>query len=310
MTNNKKVAILLVIFNEEKYIERLAKSIVNQNYKNLSVFALDNYSSDSSVSLLAKYLPDVNIIRSKENLGFAKGNNIIADKAIEDNADFLFILNTDMELDTDCLSNLIDIILNNDDVAGVGPIIYLGTNGSRTKNIQCYADKTNFTNARTKTLYSGNNITFEELPETLYVNTLHGGCFMIRSSIVSKIGLFNEDNFMYNDEIDLAYRINKLKGKLLVSKDAKAWHFHDWSQKNKTGYYLQYYYINRNRFLFFHRYNKYLSIISEILIETLLFPFKIKWAKKTAGLKLLRYYYLGYWHGLLNKKGKTNIEFK
>src|SRR4030095_5331952 len=185
-----------------------------------------------------------------------------------------------------------------------------GTEKGRTKDIQCFADKVNFNSARTTTLYSGEDLNYEKIPNSIYVNTLHGGCFMIRSSAVSEIGLFNEDNFMYNDEIDLAYRIYKRNMKLLSVKDAEAWHFHDWTKKNKNGYYLQYYYINRNRFLFFYRYHKYLSFIREIMIEFSLFPFRAIWAKKTAGLKLLKYYYLGYWHGLLNKKGKSYIEFK
>jgi GT2 family glycosyltransferase len=310
MTKNKKVAILLVLFNEELHIVRLAKSIINQTYKDISVYAIDNNSSDSSASLLLKYLPYANIIISKENLGFAKGNNIIADKAINNNEDLLFILNTDTEIDRDCISNLVEVISDKDDVVGVGPILYYGTNEGRTKDIQSYADNVNFTNARTRTLYTGSNLSFEKLPESKYVNTLHGGCFLIRSSIVSKIGLFNEDNFMYNDEIDLAYRINKYGGKLLVSKNAIIWHYHDWTKNNKMSYYLQYYYINRNRILFFYRYKKYLSIISEILIDLFLLPVKIFWAKKTVGLKLLKYYYLGYWHGLLNKQGKAEIEFK
>ena len=247
---------------------------------------------------------------SKENLGFAKGNNILAEKAINNGENLLFILNTDMELDSDCISNLAGIISDNEYVVGAGPLLYYGNKEGQTENIQCYADNVNFNNARTHTFYSGSYLNFDELPEKKHVNTLHGGCFMILSSVVSKIGLFCEDNFMYNDEIDLAYRINKSGGKLLVSKNAKAWHFHDWSKKNKTSYYLQYYYINRNRVLFFYRYKKYFSIIREILIDLLLLPVKLFWAKKTAGLKLLKYYYLGYWHGILNNKGKAEIEFK
>jgi GT2 family glycosyltransferase len=310
MKLDKKVAILLVLYNEEKYIERLAKSIVNQTYKNISIYAIDNNSSDSSLSLLLKYFPDANTISSKDNLGFAEGNNILAKKAINNNEDLLFILNTDMELDSDCISNLVEVISENDDVVGAGPIVFFGNNEGRTDNIQCYADKTNFTNARTRTLYTGSDISFEELPQKLFVNALHGGCFMIQSLLISEIGLFNKDNFMYNDEVDLAYRIHKRNGKLLVIKNAHAWHFHDWSKKNKTGYYLQYYYMNRNRFLFFYRHNKYLSVFREVLVGLFSFPLKIKWAKKTADLKLLKYYYLGYWHGLLNKKGKAKIEFK
>jgi GT2 family glycosyltransferase len=310
MVKSFRVAILLVLYNEELYIERLAKSIINQTYKNISVYAVDNNSSDSSASLLLNYIPDTNLVLSKDNLGFAKGNNLIAQKAIDNNEDFLFILNTDMELDPECVSSLVDFIIDEDEVIGIGPIIYFGNHRGRTENIQCYADNTNFTNARTKSLYTDSNISFLEIPQKIYVNTLHGGCFLIRSSAVLKVGLFCEDNFMYNDEIDLAYRINKLGGKLLVTKKAKAWHFHDWTRNNKLGYYIQYFYINRNRFLFFYRYNKYFSIIREILIESFLFPLKIFWAKKTAGIKLLKYYYLGYMHGLLNNKGKADIEFK
>ena len=307
---NKKVAILLVLYNEEKHIERLARSIINQSYKEISVYAFDNNSKDSSVSLLQKHLPKANIIHSGENLGFAKGNNYIAAEAIRNNEDLLFILNTDMELESNCVKNLVDIISERDDIVGVGPIVYVGTEEGRTKNVQCYGDLSNFTNGRTKTLYKGAGLSIDELPDTLYVNSLHGGSFIIRSTIISKIGLFNEDNFMYGDEIDLAYRISKIKGKLIVTKNAQSWHYHNWSPENKTGSYLQYYYINRNRFLFFHRYAKRLSFIPQIFVELLFFPVKIKWAKRTAGIKLLKYYYLGYWHGILNKKGKANFEFK
>ena len=69
MQKHKKVAILLVLFNEEIYIERLAKSILNQIYKEISVYAIDNNSTDSSVLLLLKYFPNANVTLSKENLG-------------------------------------------------------------------------------------------------------------------------------------------------------------------------------------------------------------------------------------------------
>lgn len=303
------MAILLVLYNEAKHVERLSRSILNQSYKGISVYAFDNNSTDSSVSLLKKHLPDANIIRSSENLGFAKGNNIMAAKAIENNEDLLFILNTDMELDPDCVSNLVKLF-SDDEVIGAGPIVYFGNEDGRTRNVQCYADKSNFTKAKTDTLYKGSNLKMEELPSTVYVNALHGGCFIIRSRVVSEIGLFNEDNFMYNDETDLAYRLSKINGRLIATKNAESWHFHDWSKENKTGHYLQYYYINRNKLLFYYRYRKYFSLFRELLMGLLMFPLKFRWAVKTGGLKLLKYYYMGYWHGLLNKKGKADIEFE
>ena len=310
MEDCKKAGILLVLYNEERYIEKLVNSILNQSYKNISVYALDNNSSDSSAGLLGKLLPDAYLHLSEENLGFAKANNLLAEKAIKNKEDYLFILNTDMELDIDCVMNLVEIISADENLAGAGPIIFYGTDNVRTSDVQSYADITNFSNARTRTLYSGTGLDFDQLPEKVDVNTLHGGGFMIRSKIVSEIGLFNEDNFMYNDEIDLAYRIHRLNKKLLVTKKAKAWHYHDWSKRNRAGYFLQYYYINRNRILFFYRYKKYFSIINQIISEILLLPVRISWAIRTVSIKLLKYYYLGYIHGLLNRKGKAKIEFK
>ena len=141
-------------------------------------------------------------------------------------------------------------------------------------------------------------------------NAFHGGAAFIRTKVVENIGLFNEDNFMYGDELDLAFRLNKTKYKILVTKKAVAWHFHDYSKKNKSGFYLQYYYILRNRFLFFYRYKKYNSLSVQLISELILFPLKIRWAIRTVDIKLVKYYYLGIFHGLLNKTGKAEIEFK
>lgn len=307
---NKKVAVLLVIYNEEKHIRRLTESLNKQSYRAIDVYAIDNNSQDNSVELLKKYLPDINLIKSNNNIGFAKGNNIIAKKAVENDCDYLFVLNTDMELDYSCVENLAGLIQSDPLIGGVAPIVLLGKDNRRTNIIQSYADRANFETGKTISIYSNFNICEEKLPEKLEVNTLHGGSTFISKEVYNNIGLFNEDNFMYGDELDLAYRLNKAGYKLMVTKNAISWHFHDWTKKNKNGYYFQYYYMMRNRFLFFYRYNKIGSIIIMLLKELFYFPIKSLWAFRVADIRLLKYYYYGILHGLLNRKGKANIEFK
>jgi len=307
---NKKIAILLVIFNEEHHIPELAKSLHDQTYKNFDVYAIDNNSKDNSVKILKKYFPEIKLTLSQENSGFAKGNNIIAEKAVNDGAAYLFILNTDMELDKKCINELIDLAESNSQIGGIAPIIMYGKEKKRTDIIQCYADNVNFKTGKTSSFHSQMNFSNNKLPDRMQVNTIHGGATFIKSELYEKIGLFNEDNFMYGDELDLAYRIKQTGYKLFVTKKAKSWHFHDWAKKNKKGYYLQYYYIMRNRFLFFHRYKKYSSLLIESLKEIIKLPLTIRWLIKKADFKLVKYYYLGMLHGLMNKKGFMNIEFR
>ena len=307
---NKTVAILLVVFNEEHHIPRLIKSLHDQTYKNFDVYAIDNNSKDDSVKKLKEYFSDIKLTLSKKNNGFAKGNNIIAEKAVKDGAEYLFVLNTDMELDKNCISELVGLAESNSQIGGVAPIIMYGKKNKRTNVIQCYVDNVNFQTGKTSSLHSQINFDDKRLPDKMQVNTIHGGTTFIKSVLYKKIGLFNEDNFMYGDELDFAYRIKQAGYKLFVTKKAKCWHFHDWTKKNKKGYYLQYYYIIRNRFLFFHRYKKHCSFFVESIKEIIKLPITIIWLIKTADFKLVKYYYLGMLHGLMDKKGFMDIEFK
>ncbi len=305
------VAILLVLFNEEQHIPRLIDSIINQVYENLVVFAIDNNSSDNSASLIESLMPNAFIFKSKINNGYAKGNNIIAEKAIKINPKYLFVLNTDMVLDANCIKELVCLSESYGSTIGaISPLILKSNDNNKTDIIQCYSLKANFRTGKTFSKYS--NFTFKNivLPDKIEVNTIQGGAAFINKELFDNVGLFNEDNFMYGDELDFAYRTRQTKYKMFVTKKAIAWHFHDWTKKNKTGYYSQYYYIMRNRFLFFHRYNKVCSLIVTLVKEMFIFLIKLRWALKIADIGLAKYYYLGILHGLQNRKGKANIECK
>ncbi|MCK4956928.1 MAG: glycosyltransferase family 2 protein [Candidatus Cloacimonetes bacterium] len=304
---NKKVAVLLVLYNEEHHIPRLARSLNNQSYKNIQVYAIDNNSKDNSVALLKEHLPQVKLTLSDSNNGFAKGNNIIAAKAVADAVEYLFVLNTDMDLDENCIEELLNLAENDINIGGVAPVILYGKNNERTDLIQCYADNANFQTGKTSSLHAQLKFSNNKLPEQMQVNTISGGATFIKRELYEKIGLFNEENFMYGDEMDLAFRVKQQSYKLFVTKKAMCWHFHNWSKGNKQGYYFQYFYIMRNRFLFFHRYHKYKSMTIELFKELIIFPLKIRWALKRADIKLVKFYYLGILHGLLNKKGKANV---
>jgi len=307
MTNNNSdplIAILLVFFNEAKHIPSLVNSIKNQTYGNIRVFAIDNNSSDNSADLFDSLMPNATLIKSNSNSGYAKGNNKLANKALGFKPEYHFILNTDMVIDKNCIGELVHVAESDKLIGILSPIVFKGHTKNDRNTIQFYGGKANFDSGSTII-----NNSIHNLPELMETNAFHGGAAFIRTNIFESIGLFNEDNFLYGDELDLAYRFKKTKYKMMVTKKAVAWHFHDWSKKNKKGFYLQYYYMLRNRFLFFYRYKKYNSLTIQLIRELLLIPLTIRWAIRKADIKLVKYYYLGILHGLLNKTGKANVRF-
>ncbi|MEZ5173514.1 MAG: hypothetical protein R2850_08400 [Bacteroidia bacterium] len=139
------------------------------------------------------------------------------------------------------------------------------------------------------------------------VDLVNGGSLLIRANWLSNNDLFDENYFMYNDEMDLMKRIQSRRKEVRIVFKAICLHHHDWSASNKQSYYLMYYYMMRNKILYWKK-NKYKKAIVMSLFEyTIKFPVILRFCLKTSGIKLLYYYYLGLLHGYLGKKGKSEI---
>jgi len=284
-------------------------SIINQSYKNIVIYAIDNCSKDNSYTLATSVIPDLAIEKSDFNYGFAAGNNRLAKKAIARGAEHLFILNTDMILHENCIYELVTLLESDDTIGAVSPIVLFGRNAEKTNIIQSYLEQAEFKKGKTHSPYNGTQLDENDVPEKAQVTVLFGGALIIKKELYDKIGLFHEQYFMYQDEIDFAYRVNRTNMKQFVTRKAIVWHFHDWSKKNKTGYYREYFYINRNRFLYLRKHKYFLQLIVEIIKQILIFPGVTIWSIRKAGCKLIYFYYLGILHGVLNRQGKASIEF-
>lgn len=117
-----KVAVVLVNYNGEKYCKKCIDSIMNQTYPDIDIIFVDNASGDGSVSMVKKEFPHVKVMALKENMGFTGGNNIGIKKAIERQAEYLLLLNTDTEL-MDC--NMVSRMAEEaDENTAVIPAIY------------------------------------------------------------------------------------------------------------------------------------------------------------------------------------------
>ncbi|HSW54547.1 MAG TPA: glycosyltransferase [Ignavibacteriaceae bacterium] len=298
-----KVGIIIVTYNSQKDIGRLLDSIIIQNYNNLEVYVVDNNSADQTLDIIRTYQSKISIqiIFSRVNHGFARGNNIGIKRAIEDGCEYVFILNPDIELEEKCIDILTKRIESDEKIGAIGPIVLYGNEPENV--IQAYGVNANFRTQK-KVGPFGNEKWTVNLPAEIYVDFVLGGAMMIRSSVLKITGLFEEDYFMYNDELDLAYRIKKAGFKTVCVRDAIVRHFHDFGNQNKTGYNIMYYYVIRNRYLYFKKFRFYFNLAFSLLAELLNIPLKIVWAiRRMHNINVLKFYYSGLIDGLLGKKG-------
>jgi len=304
-----KLGIVIATYNSRKDIARLLESIIIQKNNDLVVYIVDNNSNDETLEIIQKYQSKLSlcIISSKTNNGFAKGNNIGIQKAMDQGCDLLFILNPDMQLEEKCIDILTARIISDEKIGVIGPIVLYGNNPENI--IQVYGVNANLKTQK-KIGSFGEEKWSTELPSEIYVDFALGGAMMIRSSVLKVTGLFEEDYFMYNDEIDIAYRVKKAGFQTLCMRDAIVRHFHDFNKLNKTGYNLMYYYVMRNRYLYFRKFHLYSNLFVSLLFEIINFPLKIIWSlRRMRNIKILKYYYSGILDGILGKKGITNKSF-
>ena len=302
---SSNIALSLVLHNEVVYIPRLVISVLSQTLAACKIYVTDNSSTDKSASLLKELLPDADIHFSKHNLGFAAAHNLNMKKAFSEDASAVFILNTDTEIDNNCISILNDFLMVHKETGIVAPMVLDGNSDGKTDRIQTFRIKASFMLGKLNSIDNQSKSGEINLPETAIVNYVTGTACVIRKEAFEGVGGFEESNFLYGEEMDFCYRAS-LKGiQINVLRDAKVWHYHDWSKKNSSGLNREYYYINRNRIRFFKKHKLKSSLLRFIINEIFISPLRIRWTLKTGGWSLVYFFYLGILHGLKGYSGKA-----
>ncbi|MCI0716545.1 MAG: glycosyltransferase family 2 protein [Chlorobi bacterium] len=310
----KKIGIILVVTNEKHNLSMLYDSLARQTYKNFAIYFVDNNSSDGSKEfseeLNKKFNFKINYIELESNLGDAKGNSIGAEQALNEACDFIFVLNNDTELEEQCLENLYKLAESDEKIGATGPIFFYWTKDKIKNKVQIYGANVNFKTQVTEIIGVGKIYEESSFPEILICDYPIGGALFVKREVIQKLGvLFDDRYFMYNNEIDFAYRLKMLGYISAATTKAKVWHNHKWVRDNKTSWYREYYLSQRNKFLYYHKYKLYGSMILMILTDSVKFPWRLKWFIKVCDFKLGMYYLKGMLDGILNKKGKPNLYF-
>jgi len=128
-----KVTISLLTWNGSHYLPWLAKSLMSQTFTDWELLVLDNASSDNSVATIKEYYPPAKVIQQKQNIGFARGHNLLINWS---KSDYILFLNQDVMLANDYLEKLVAFMEANPLAASVsGKLLYWDFHGNTTSRV-------------------------------------------------------------------------------------------------------------------------------------------------------------------------------
>ena len=214
------------------------------------VFVVDNGSQDGSAEAVRREYPWANVLENETNLGFAKAANIALRQM---KGRYALLLNPDTQLRKRAIERLI-AFMDHHPVAGVAGPQFLDSDGSRQNSVANFP--TLATELLNKSLlrflfpgkYPGKERRYTEPVE---VESVIGACMMVRQETMKQVGYLDEDYFLFLEETDWCYRIEKAGWKIYHVPQAEVVHFQGKSAEARKGRArLEYY---RSRYLFFRK---------------------------------------------------------
>ena len=245
MESQPWVTIITINFNQLQLTCALLDSLRHLTYPRVEIIVADNASKENPREVIAEKYPEVKVIVSPENLGFAGGNNlgIMASKG-----KYLLFLNNDTEVDSGFLEPLVALFENNPKAgAASSKILYYNSD-----NIIQYAGSTRidpFTGRSKRIGFMEKDLGQHNVQ--LETDLAHGAAMMVPRSVIDQVGMMPEFFFLYYEEVDWCESIKKAGYKIYVVPSSRVYHKESMSIGKKST--LKTYYMTRNRLLFMRR---------------------------------------------------------
>lgn len=277
----KPIALILLNWNTKYHTEKCISSLKKYTDETLfDIIVADNGSTDESLTVLKILFPDLIYLDNKVNLGFAEGNNKAIDLAIKLGYEYSLLLNTDTIVEEDLVNNLLMYLRKNKTIAAVQPAIYYLHNKNKLWNGVLDFNQ-----------FWGYTYSKKKIPTNpISVKWITGCCFLIRNEVLMNVGKFNNQFFIYYEDVELFYRIKANGYELHFLPNVKVYHEAGVSgqlpNKSKEGTLnpIVHYYLTRNKIWFLRKYGNrfYLpfNVLNALLYNFLILTYFILLGKK------------------------------
>jgi len=260
-----ELSVIIVSFNTRELLKKCLASI-----KNAEIIVVDNASQDGSVEMVKKEFPAVKLIVNQKNLGFAKANN----QALrQSQGDYFLLLNPDTQVKAGAIDKLLDFASSHPESGIIGPTL-LNSNGSIQPSVYHFPSLWR----AIKEYWLGQKDAYEKYAittsEAVVVDAVVGAVMLIPKKVVDKIGLLNEQFFMYFEDLDYCRRVNQAGLKVYYLPKAEVVHHHGQSTV-KVGS-LAYHYLSES--------SKIYNGLLKYYLLFLIIWIKQKWLQKQTSL--------------------------
>lgn len=246
-----KVAIIYLSFNPRPYIDRVASSLSAMSYpkSQVELVIVDNPHPElgSAVEFLrgkimprsGNDLPHITLLANEHNLGFAGGNNVGIKWALENNFDYVFLLNNDAYPSPGFLEPLVDAMEKDK------------TTGTAQSLLMLYPEEELVNSAGNVWHYLGfayccgykKKPAELNLPAVKEVGYASGAAFMMRADLLKQYNGLDEDLYLYHEDLEYCYRLKSLGYKAVLVRDSLVFHQYEFSRSVS-----KYFWLERNRY--------------------------------------------------------------
>lgn len=241
-----QVSILVICWNNKKFLEKCFDSIADQSYPNIETILIDNASEDDSISFTKDHYPWIRILELSKNFGFAEGNNFGMRLVLnERKSSYVFILNPDTELYPNCIEHLIERANEYYTFGSFSPKVKMMENPSLLNSAggDCvFKCGDNLARA----FYFENNNEDETISSVRDIFGMSGAGSFMRCDMLRQIGLYDASLFTYYEDVDLNYRIQLSGWKSLYVPEAEMLHYQGGTLNDFSPW--KTYLLNRNKY--------------------------------------------------------------
>jgi len=216
------------------------RSLAMSSYQEIRVILIDNHSDEDPTATVSAHFPEIRIERQRRNLGFSGGCNAGIVLALQDEAEYVLLLNNDAFVTNDMIARLVDVGERHPEAASVTPTIRI--HGSE----RIYWDGGTIDWSRGDTMHDSSSL--PTLEDGVRESGWSNGCaLLLRAKTIREIGVLDDQFFLYFEDTDWSVRASRLGWRHLVVLDAICWHKVARSFGGPDNPVRRYYYV-RNRY--------------------------------------------------------------